>query len=104
MYLKKRKMYDLCNHLMLDLDLFQLVGCNTVPGLRDCEYKFYRGSEWLHVYFGDLYVVLYHGNSYISIEILNFDDNSSVHRKVFCGAEYLSLCEVKDEIKYNCWI
>lgn len=35
-YLKKTKMHDLAKSLMAD-----------VPPVRDCEYKFYRGSEWL---------------------------------------------------------
>lgn len=35
-YLKKTKMHELAKTL-----------CPDVPALRYCEYKFYRGSEWL---------------------------------------------------------
>lgn len=35
-YLKKKKMYELAVSI-----------CPDVPALKDCEYKFYRGSEWL---------------------------------------------------------
>lgn len=35
-YLKKTKMYELAQSL-----------CDDVPGIRRCEYKFYRGAERL---------------------------------------------------------
>lgn len=38
-YLKKTKMYNLANQL-----------CEAVPKLKDCRYKFHRGTEWLKWY------------------------------------------------------
>ena len=38
-YLKKTKMYNIAQQL-----------CKDVPKLKDCEYKFYRGMEWLKWY------------------------------------------------------
>ena len=35
-YLKKTKLYELAKTLMPD-----------IPSMRNCEYRFYRGSEWL---------------------------------------------------------
>lgn len=91
MYFKKRKMYDLVVELLSSCDLFQLVGDSPVPAMRDCSYKFYRGSEWLNVSFEDVYVVLYHGNCYISIEVFDFDSDKSLYRKCFCNNEYIEL-------------
>ena len=36
-YLKKKKMHSIAQELCYE----------KVPALKDCEYKFYRGSEWL---------------------------------------------------------
>ena len=35
-YLKKKKLYELAKQ-----------HCSDIPKLRDCEYRFHRGSEWL---------------------------------------------------------
>ena len=37
-YLKKKKLYEIVKKLLADKKL---------PPLKNCEYKFYRGAEWL---------------------------------------------------------
>lgn len=91
MYLKKRKMYGLVVELLSSCDLFQLVGDSPVPAIRDCSYNFYRGSEWLHVTFDDVYVALYHGSCYISLLVLDIDTDMELYRKCFWNNEYIKL-------------
>ena len=41
-YLKKKKMFELAKRLFTDLD--------PNVKLKNCGYKFYRGTEWLSIY------------------------------------------------------
>ena len=69
-YLKKSKMYELACCLTSD-----------VPKMKYCEYKFYRGSEWLEWYTGeccdDGYIScqIYRCRSFVSFERIQHLDS-----------------------------
>lgn len=70
-YLKKKKMYA----VVLELGY-------PVPVLRDCNYKYYRGSEWLAFPLDDNeYLELYHFNGYFSVTILEYDEFDKCKQK-----------------------
>lgn len=80
-YLKKTKMHELAKKIFtLDCDV----------KLKDCEYKFYRGSEWLRLndntYCYEIYAS--HGGRFLSVETFIYDDDFNrieVSRKVLNG-------------------
>lgn len=84
MYLKKKKMYALAVDLLHSKELVS----DPVPSMRESEYKFFRGSEWLTLFFGDVEFKLYHGNGYISIELVDFDSEKLLYRKMLSKNEY----------------
>lgn len=89
-YLKKSKI----RQLLLDLGY-------QVPALKDCSYKFYRGSEWLE---GSLpcgesdcsvFFKCYLCPGYMSVDVYlydwNTDEEELLERKFINGTEYSKL-------------
>lgn len=89
-YLKKTKI----RNILLDLGY-------TVPALKDCTYRFYRGSEWLKFFVSvsddgqEIYYNVYVSGSYMSIELCSFDPykNSvtSLNNCCFVGNKFRDL-------------
>lgn len=71
-YLKKKKIYSILKELVPDI---------TLPAMKDCAYKFYRGDEWLTCCVGDSeqymdeYCLWHAGNRFdISFERVYWED------------------------------
>lgn len=82
-YLKKKKMFELLKQLAPGLN---------IPIMKECEYKFYRGAEWLNVPIYDRldfdYISMYHSRSYISIDFDVYETENNrfcnENRKTYC--------------------
>lgn len=80
-YLKKTKMYELAKEIFtLDCDV----------KLKDCEYSFYRGAEWLFLHDNTYCYKIYanYGGRLLSVETFIYDDDFNrieVSRKVLNG-------------------
>lgn len=69
-YLKKRKMHEIAQKILtLDCDV----------KLKDCEYRFFRGTEWLR--FSDKSYIYElcssHGGNYLSVRTFIYDEGFS---------------------------
>lgn len=85
-YLKKKKMFELAKRLFTDLD--------PNVKLKNCGYRFYRGTEWLSIYddpYGYELSVSNDGNYLIAEVFFYCDDDCTkktlVSRKVLNGLE-----------------
>lgn len=80
-YLKKSKIRE----IVLSLGFL-------VPTLKDCSYKFYKGSEWLRFSGTDeYYYEVYVCPGYLAIDCIDYDENDvshSINRWVYVGADY----------------
>lgn len=89
-YLKKTKMHELAKSLVPD-----------IPPVRKCEYKFYRGSEWLTWYPGEecndgwIEYRLYSCRSYYSLDKVQHLESEfkevTLDRKVFTHKRALAV-------------
>ena len=92
-------MYELLNQLEPDF---------SIPIMKECRYRFYRGSEWLSVpVYGTVecdYIEMYHSRSYISVTFYIWNDETenlvSIDRKAYsflsgkCTLRYKRRCTV----------
>lgn len=65
-YLKKRKMYEIAN---------KVLALDSNVKLKDCEYRFFRGTEWLRLR-DDTYIYelcSMAGGNYLSVETYFYD-------------------------------
>ena len=78
-----------------------------VPALKDCEYRFYRGSEWLTIYCEklDMLVELYHySNVYFSVEefenssLNDFSKRTYTRRRCFFRKEYTEILKCVENV------
>lgn len=88
-YLKKRKMLEIaCNILKLDCDI----------KLKDCNYRFYRGTEWLRFcdnsYNYDICAM--RGGAYLSVTTFVYDEQLS--RQVQVSFKVLNGCGKREVI------
>ena len=82
-YLKKKKMYELLKQLEPEF---------SIPIMKECKYRFFRGSEWLSIPVYETlecdYIEMYHSKSCITVTFYIWDDESerliSIDRKVYC--------------------
>ena len=89
-YLKKTKMYNIAKSVFDILDM---------PVLKDCEYRFYRGTEWLRFSSAeyDYEMCSMFAGKFLSVETYCYDDNTGnrvcVMRKVLngCGKREVSI-------------
>lgn len=89
-YLKKTKMYKL---------LSSLIEAEYLPKASACEYKFYRGSEWLDVCVDYDYVIkFYHRGVGITLEIDKVDEEGRRH-----SVDRLTFAYLDDELILNYW-
>lgn len=76
-YLKKTKM----KKILESITGYKFVLC-------ECNYRKYRGSEWLSVYGSDGYIYELYHSGYISLEVYDYDeqDNQVIYsRTVYTG-------------------
>lgn len=84
-YLKKKKFYDLAKELLKDVKL---------PIMKECEYKFFRGAEWLSFACDENYhhynICSQCGGAWIHIEEYGYESSFSDAEYVLLNSEIFS--------------
>lgn len=89
-YLKKTKMYNL---------LKDIIEPEYMPKMSECEYRFYRGSEWLIFYIGfDFICKLYHRGVGFTLDFDSFNDFD-----VRVSWDILTFAYLDDKLILNYW-